>query len=158
MVYEDERLFGVSELRDEATDEIISHEKKSEGVLCDEDDIQVMNIKVEDLRIDLYDKVRFSVRIRLNHKFRKQLKIVLLGCHLKIITHLKTTSERSVRSLLQKRLSGICKSNYVISIRMFYINIIQLLNTCKWINYIEDVHPICTLYHVRDDVTNYVSD
>ncbi|AHC72172.1 U1 protein [Black medic leaf roll virus] len=147
MIYEDERLFGVFELRDYATDEIISHVKKSEGVLCDEDDIQVMNIKVDDLHEDLFDKVRFSVKIRLNYKFRKQLKIVLLGCQLKVITHLKTTSKRSVRNLMQKRLSGICKSNYVISIRMFFINIIQLLNRCKWINYIEDVRPICILYH-----------
>nr|QGV56704.1 U1-2 protein [Milk vetch chlorotic dwarf virus] len=146
----DQRHVSFSCLVDEATEEIISNQKKNEAVECYEDETQVMNVIVEGLQVDMEDKVRFSMKVRLNYKYRKELKLALLGCRMKVVTRLRNTSASSVRSLLQKRLNMICESNYVISINMFCVNVNQLINSCRWINYVEDIHPICTLYHVMD--------
>nr|BBD33854.1 U1 prorein [Milk vetch dwarf virus] len=139
-----------SSLFDEATDELVSSERKLIAVDCHDDDSQVINVKVEDIFCDMPDKVVLKLQFRLCYKYRKLLDITLLGCRMKVYTELKTPSERSLKSILQKKMNIISDGNYLIGIRMFFININQLINTCKWITRIEDVYPICTLYHVNN--------
>ncbi|AHC72252.1 U1 protein [Faba bean necrotic yellows virus] len=144
-------------LVDEASDELISSERKLIAVECHDDDSQVINVKVEDICKDMSDKVVLKLQFRLCYKYRKLLDITLLGCRMKVYTQLKNTSLNSLKSLLQKRMNNICNGNYAIGIRMFFVNINQLIKSCKWIVSTEDVYPICTLYHMRDtDVFNVI--
>ncbi|CAB44021.1 hypothetical protein [Faba bean necrotic yellows virus] len=153
---------GVSPVRDswlvdEASDELISSERKLIAVECHDDDSQVINVKVEDICKDMSDKVVLKLQFRLCHKYRKLLDITLLGCRMKVYTQLKNTSLNSLKSLLQKRMINICIGNYAIGIRMFFVNINQFIKSCKWIVNTEDVYTICTLYHTRDtDVLNVI--
>ncbi|ACU00026.1 U1 protein [Faba bean necrotic stunt virus] len=136
-------------LVDEATEELITSERKRRSVVCSDDDSQVINVKVEDIAIDLEDRVVVKLKFRLCYKYRRLLDLTLLGCRMKVHTVLKTTSAPSLKSVLQKRLNMICDGNHLISIRLFFININQLINNCKWISSVEDVYPICTLYHIQ---------
>nr|AVG18922.1 viral non-structural protein [Milk vetch dwarf virus] len=137
-------------LFDEATNELISSERKLIAVECHDDDSQVINVKVEDISYDMSDKVVLKLQFRLCYKYRKLLDIALLGCRMKVFTELKTPSERSLKNILQKRMNLICDSNYLIGITMFFVNVNQLINRCKWITSTQDVYPICTLYHMND--------
>ncbi|CCF74118.1 U1 protein [Faba bean yellow leaf virus] len=138
-------------LVDEASEEIITIERKLKSVECHDDINQVINVKVEDVDLDMRDRVVLKLQFRLCYTYKKKLDITLLGCRLKVHTELKNTSAAVVKSILQKRMNMICNGNYVIGIRLFFININQLINTCKWIIRIEDVYPICTLYHMNNN-------
>nr|ATS17319.1 U1 protein [Pea necrotic yellow dwarf virus] len=140
---------------DEGTEALISDSRKRQGMFCSDEKLvkklQVINIKVEDISYGIDDDdARIRFKFRLNYRFRKQLGIVLLGVRMTAITRLETPSAKSVQSLLQRRLNGICDSNEVISIFMFFNNIGQLLNSTKWIHHVDEVNPICTLYSMED--------
>nr|AHC72199.1 U1 protein [Faba bean necrotic stunt virus]AHC72207.1 U1 protein [Faba bean necrotic stunt virus] len=137
-------------LVDEATEELITSERKRRSVVCFDDYSQVINVKIEDVFTDLEDRVMVKLKFRLCYKYRKQLNLTLLGCRMKVHTILKTTSASSLKSVLQKKLNIICDGNHLMSIRLFFVNINQLINMCKWISSVEDVYPICTLYHIQE--------
>nr|AZH68518.1 hypothetical protein [Faba bean necrotic yellows virus]QCF45537.1 hypothetical protein [Faba bean necrotic yellows virus]QCF45545.1 hypothetical protein [Faba bean necrotic yellows virus] len=152
---------GVSPVRDswlvdEASDELIASERKLIAVECHDDDSQVINVKVEDIAQDINDKIVLKLQFRLCYKYRKLLDITLLGCRMKVYTQLKNTILNSLKSILQKRMNNICNGNYCIGIRMFFVNINQIIKSCKWIVSTEDVYPICTLYHMRDTDVSFV--
>ncbi|AHC72289.1 U1 protein [Pea yellow stunt virus] len=139
-------------LVDEATEEVIDSRRKLHEIICNDSRLikkfQVINFKVDDLLSDMEDNVLMKWNFRLNYRYRKQLKIVLLGCRMEVRTTLKKASPSSIKSILQPRLNRICNDNHFMSINMFLCNITELLYTCKWITHIVDVHPICTLYDV----------
>nr|AHC72225.1 U1 protein [Faba bean necrotic stunt virus] len=142
-------------LVDEATEELITFERKHKAVPCCEDDSQVINVKIEDISFDMEDRVLVKLKFRLCYKYRRLLDLTILGCRMKVHTILKNTSAASLKSVLQKRLNAICDGNHLMSIRIFFVNINQLINMCKWMISVEDVYPICTLYHIQNsDVIN----
>lgn len=141
-------------LFDEATNELISDGRKCFGVECLDDDSQVINVKIEDISYDMSDNAILKLQFRLCYKYRKLLDIALLGCRMKVFTKLTSPSERSLKIMMQKRMNMICDGNCIICIRMFFKNINQLINMCKWIVSIQDVYPICTLYHMRDTLVS----
>nr|QIH29495.1 U1 protein [Parsley severe stunt associated virus] len=136
-------------LYDEATDELISPVRQMIAVEV-VDKIQVMNILVEDLKNNVNNKIVFNIRVRLCYRYRKQLKIALLGSYMKITTVLDNANKHSLKVRLQRRLDIICEENYCISIRMFFCNLNYLLRRCKWITSVEDVRNICTLWHMDE--------
>ncbi|ATY70084.1 U1 protein [Cow vetch latent virus] len=135
-------------LVEEASEEIIGYRRRQQAVVCDDvrlvKSFQVMNIKIEDIYLNMDDKAVVKMKFLLNYRYRKQLNIVVLGCRMKVTTTLRSPGAESMRRLLQSRLNTICKSNYVISINQFFCNIHELLNTCTWVSRVET----CVLYVV----------
>ncbi|QBO55990.1 U1 protein [Parsley severe stunt associated virus] len=136
-------------LYDEATDEIIHSDRQMAAVEV-VDNIQVMNILIEDLKNNVNGNIVFRMKVRLCYRYRKQLKIALLGSYVKITTVLYNASKHSLKVRLQRRLDIICEQNYCMSIRMFYFNLNYLFRICKWITSVEDVRNICTLWHMDE--------
>nr|ARI50285.1 U1 protein [Sophora yellow stunt virus]WGT79565.1 U1 protein [Sophora yellow stunt virus] len=139
--------FKVLTMVDEATEKIISGARRQQAVEVDED-IQAMNIVVEQLYKDPEEGLYAQLKVRLCYRYRKKLGITLLGTTLKVKLDLKNTSKVSLRSLLQRKLNNICNSNYVIGIDMFFVNIIELMQGCKWITEVNQNNYICTLYNM----------
>nr|WGT79599.1 U1 protein [Sophora yellow stunt virus] len=139
--------FKVLTMVDEATEKIIDGARRQQAVEVDED-IQVMNIVVENIYKDPEEGLYAQLKVRLCYRYRKKLGITLLGTTLKVKLDLKNTSKVSLRSLLQRKLNNICNSNYVIGIDMFFVNIIELMQGCKWITEVNQNNYICTLYNM----------
>nr|UYF26257.1 U1 protein [Sophora yellow stunt virus] len=139
--------FKVLTMVDEATEKIIDGARRQQAVEVEEG-IQVMNIIVEELFKDPEDCLCAQLKVRLCYRYRKKLGITLLGTTLKVKLEVKNTSKSSLRSLLQRKLNNICNSNYVIGIDMFFVNIIELVQGCKWITDVNQNNYICTLYNM----------
>nr|AXG50861.1 U1 protein [Subterranean clover stunt virus] len=143
--------FSFPEIYDVSDDVLVSDSRRSVAVEVEEK-VQVINVKVLRL-IEAVDEDRVGVKVmfRLCYRYRRELKITLLGCKMELWTSLKSSGKYSVQSLLQRKLNGICVSNYCIGIDMFVSNVKELINRCKWITSVQDVNPICCLYHMEEE-------